>query len=68
MKASFYILDLKILQELKEPLILFTTNFEEKPSCSVCYGLHGGCGIIYEPEGGPMQYEPEEHILQIYLP
>lgn len=60
MKASLYILDLKILQELKEPLILFTNNFEEKPSYSVCYGLHEGRYIIYEPEGGPMQYEPEE--------
>lgn len=60
MKASLYVLDLKILQELKESLILFTTNFEEKPSYSVCYGLHEGRYIIYEPEGGPIQYEPEE--------
>lgn len=44
------------LSTRKFPAILFAINDFEVPGYVVCYGIHEGRFIIWEPGFGPMQY------------
>ena len=61
MRTEPCLLDVKTLEELKVPLILFMWNEYYKPVYDVCYGIHEGRFILWDADwGGPRQYWPSE--------
>lgn len=60
MTAYLCQLDMEQLAQKRLPLIIFAKNDFGEPDFAVCYGLHEGRFIVWEPQFGPMQYWPEE--------
>lgn len=61
MRVEPCFLDVKDLEVLKIPLILFMWNEYYKPVYDVCYGIHEGRFVLWDADwGGPRQYWPSE--------
>ena len=56
MEAEICLQNMEQLSTRKFPAILFAINDFEVPGYVVCYGIHEGRFIIWEPGFGPMQY------------
>ena len=60
MDARLDFMSVEQLSERKLPVILYAMNDFGKYDYAVCFGLHEGRFIVWEPCFGPMQYWPEE--------
>ncbi len=64
MEAEICLQNMEQLSTRKFPAILFAINDFEVPGYVVCYGIHEGRFIIWEPGFGPMQLgKPNENIM-----
>lgn len=53
-------LDMNYLSQMRSPMILLAEDDYGIVDYVVCYGLHEGRYIVWEPRFGPMQYWPNE--------
>lgn len=60
MQAELCLQDMEQLTLRRLPIILFAMNDFEVPGYVVCYGIHEGRFIIWEPGFGVMQYWPNQ--------
>lgn len=67
MDANLSLRNVMFLAILELPVIIYAKNDFGKYGYAVCFGLHEGRFIVWEPEFGPMQYTPKElNTLWIY--
>ena len=60
MFAELCLQDIEQLALRKLPISLFARNDFGEIGYAVCYGMHEGRFIVWEPDFGPMQYWPKE--------
>jgi len=60
LEADLCIQDIEQLALRQLPVILFAQNDFGRIGYAVCYGIHRGRFIVWEPDFGPMQYWPKE--------
>lgn len=60
LSTHLYQLTIDDLCQRKLPVIIFAKDDFGKMDFAVCYGLHEGRFIVWEPNFGPMQYWPNE--------